>query len=342
MVATDRYGLERIERVVNPREVWAREADDFTPWLAENIDLLGDALGMTLSVKETEVAVGDFKLDILAFDGADRAVVIENQLERTDHTHLGQCLVYASGLEAVTIVWIAQSFRDEFRQSFEWLNEHTSPGIRFFGIEIGVVRVGNDGPMAPVLDVVVRPNDWQKSLQLGTERPSPTSPVNQARQQFFGDVIAVVAESHASIRVPTPSNQNWVQFASGPFGYWGLSAATGSRLRIDAYLDCGDQVRNKELFDWFHADRHRWETELGFPLEWERLDDKRAARFAVYHDGFDVEGDLSGLREWATAHLSSMFGVLNGPLREEAQRIRKEHQSMVAASDDESDRDADE
>src|SRR3954451_12373014 len=115
----DSKGLSRLRRVANPRDVWSSESGDFTPWLAENIDVLADELGMTLRVRSTEVPVGKFRLDILAEDDEGRTVIVENQLERTDHSHLGQCLVYASGLEASTVVWIAPTFRDDFRRALD-------------------------------------------------------------------------------------------------------------------------------------------------------------------------------------------------------------------------------
>jgi len=122
------------------------ESGDFTPWLAENIDVLADALEMTLTVVATEVRIGDFRLDIHAKDGNDRSVVIENQLERTDHGHLGQCLVYASGLDASTVIWVAPNFREEFRSALDWLNEHTDSELGFFGVEIGIVQIGHGPP----------------------------------------------------------------------------------------------------------------------------------------------------------------------------------------------------
>src|ERR1700712_3068445 len=157
----DSKNLGRLRRVANPRDVWTSESMDFTPWLAENIDVLADELGMTLTVTGTEVLVGEFRLDIRAEDQDGRVVVIENQLERTDHSHLGQCLVYASGLEASTVVWIAPRFRDDFRRALDWLNERTDVGVNFFGVEVGVVQIA-DGPRAPVFEVVARPNEWQK------------------------------------------------------------------------------------------------------------------------------------------------------------------------------------
>lgn len=221
-VELDSKNLGRVRRVANPRDVWTSESLDFTPWLADNIDVLADELGMSLTVTGTEVLVGDFRLDIRAEDQDGRVVVIENQLERTDHSHLGQCLVYASGLEASTVVWVAPTFRDDFRRALDWLNERTDQGVNFFGVEVGVVQIG-DGPRAPVFEVVARPNDWQKRVKSAGNTagggPGPGSTRNSQRQDFFADVLSAVVAQVPAIRMPARSNDSWLSFASGPFGY---------------------------------------------------------------------------------------------------------------------------
>ena len=161
-MATDAYGLGRLERLANPRDIWKHEASDFTPWLAENIDVLSDAIGLPLTVVGQEVLVGDFRVDIHATDPDGMNVIIENQLEPSDHSHLGQLLVYASGIEASTAIWITTRLRDEHRSALVWLNERTDADVRAFGIEVSIVRIG-DSLCAPVLDVVVEPNDWAEA-----------------------------------------------------------------------------------------------------------------------------------------------------------------------------------
>jgi hypothetical protein len=158
--------------------VWTSESGDFTPWLAENIDVLADALDMTLTVVATEVRIGDFRLDIHAKDGNDRSVVIENQLERTDHGHLGQCLVYASGLDAATVIWVAPNFREEFRSALDWRNEHTDSELGFFGVEIGIVQIGH-GPPAPVFDIVSGPQRRRKQSRPPAPPPKPAPPLRR-------------------------------------------------------------------------------------------------------------------------------------------------------------------
>ena len=148
------------------REFWDKEDRDFTPWLAdeENIGLLGETIGFDLEVEAQEKNVGPFRADILCKDTVtDSWVLIENQLERTDHSHLGQLLTYAAGLEAVTVVWIAEGFTDEHRAALDWLNEITDEKFSFFGLEIELWRIG-DSPMAPKFNVVSHPNDWTKTV----------------------------------------------------------------------------------------------------------------------------------------------------------------------------------
>ncbi len=328
VVELDEKGLGRLRRMANAREVWQTEAGDFTPWLAANLDVLAEALGMTLTLISTEVSVGDFRLDVHAEDDSGRTVIIENQLERTDHGHLGQCLLYASGLEASTVVWIAPSFRDEFRRTFDWLNERTDLGVNFFGVEIGVVQIGDSGPHAPVFDVVSRPNDWQKSVKGGTAAPTSANAVvssaNAARQDYFQEVLTIVNQKNPAIRIPARGRGNWVSFGSAPFGNWDLSVSKTGDLRIEAYLDMGDKTLTKALFDEFTANAADWDQQTGAKITWERLDDARASRVAVYQP-FDPTDETGRAVSVATAAdtLLRMHAVLNEPLRTRAIAIRK-------------------
>src|SRR5438874_2064357 len=157
--------LGRLEKV-DLRTVWTNEAGDFTPWLGreENLRLLGDAIDIELEPEAQEKYVGPFRADLLCKDAATGDwVLIENQLERTDHTHLGQLLTYAAGLQAVTIVWVAERFTDEHRATLDWLNEITDDQINFFGLEIELWRIA-DSPVAPKFNIVSQPNDWSRSV----------------------------------------------------------------------------------------------------------------------------------------------------------------------------------
>lgn len=157
----------RFDRLVDLplREAWKHEAHEFTPWLAKNIDHLSDAIGIPLELTGTEVAVESFSADILARNPMDDTVVlIENQLEQTDHTHLGQIMTYLAGLRAQTVVWIAPDFRQPHLSAIRWLNEQTAEGFSFFAVRARVVRIG-DSPFAPIFDVVEKPDGWGRSLK---------------------------------------------------------------------------------------------------------------------------------------------------------------------------------
>jgi hypothetical protein len=318
----DSAGLGRLTHVAQPREVWLTEAGHFTPWLADNLDVLAEEMGLSLTLTATEVPVGEFRLDIKAETADGRVVIIENQLQRTDHGHLGQLLVYASGLEAVIVVWVAPAFRDDHRRTLDWLNERTDEGVSFFGVEVGIVQIGN-GPRAPVFDVVARPNDWQKHVKaVAGGGPLPViTPLNEVRQEFFLEALAEIALMKPGIRIPSKQSANWLSFASGPFGYWAISVTQDRRIRLEAYLDSGDQERNKRLFD--HA-RSRIAAPPGLEISWERLDAKRASRIACYYDEvppFDDAGRVHA-RQWTVSTFGSLYDTYNAALRTVATELR--------------------
>lgn len=146
------------------REAWEHEAHSFTPWLADNIERIGEEIGVPLELTGTEVAVENFSADILARNPQDGTLVlIENQLEITDHKHLGQIMTYLAGLEAQTVIWIAPEFREPHLSAIRWLNENTADGFGFFAVRVRVVRIG-DSPFAPIFEIVAKPSDWERNL----------------------------------------------------------------------------------------------------------------------------------------------------------------------------------
>lgn len=149
------------------RDVWRHEALDFTQWLAlpENLALLGESIGIELTDPRTEVGVGAFKVDIVATDVVgDQSVIIENQLEATNHDHLGKIITYAAGHNASVIIWVVQSAREEHQNAIDWLNEHTTPDVSFFLVEIQAWRIGASEP-APAFEIVAKPNDWARAVK---------------------------------------------------------------------------------------------------------------------------------------------------------------------------------
>ena len=175
--------LGKLERV-EVREAWGHEARDFTPWLADNLDLLADELGVELELEATEVQVGPYRADIVARNRFDDSVVlIENQLETANLQHLGQILAYMAGIDAHIVVWIATGFNQAHRSAIRWLNEHTVDPFAFFAVEVRTVRIG-DSRLAPVFDVVERPNEWERTLQAARSRGG-VSELGKFRREFW-------------------------------------------------------------------------------------------------------------------------------------------------------------
>lgn len=195
------------------RDAWLGEATDFTPWLAntDNIALLGETIGIELEVESQEKNVGPFRADILCRDTIDNHyVLIENQLERTDHGHLGQLLTYAAGLEAVTIIWVASRFTDEHRAALDWLNNATTSGFNFFGLEVELWRIG-DSALAPKFNVVSQPNDWTKTVreQAGAAQSGPLSDFQRLHLEFWTQFRQYLADRGSSIQITRPSASHW-------------------------------------------------------------------------------------------------------------------------------------
>jgi len=306
--------LGKLKRL-DPRTIWSSESRDFTPWLAENINMLGEVLGTELEVSATETTIGDFSLDILARDLATgNNVVIENQYGLTDHDHLGKLLTYASGVEASMLVWIAEQIRDEHRQALEWLNERTDSSTSFFAIALEVLQI-DESPPAVNLNPIVFPNKWQKATH-GTSHGA--SPKGQAYQVFFQRLVDELRDKHKFTGSRIAQPQNWAFFASGVSGIvYAAVFAQGNRVRVEAYIDQGDAAKNKELFDQLFRKRAEIETELGESLSWERLDDKRASRIAVYRDGSITVDDatLTEIRNWMVDRLLAFKRVLTPRLK---------------------------
>src|SRR5918996_2227196 len=173
----ERVELGRLERL-DLRSFWGEQLTALTPWFLQNVDLLSETLGIDITPLQRDINVDTGAFNVLGADALGRPIGIPNRLEATDHSQLGQLIVEASGLEAAVVIWVAPHFREEFRRGLDWLNERTDQQVDFFGVEIGLVRIGRSLP-APVLDVVVQPRNWRKGgrrqvrLPVGTPLPGP-------------------------------------------------------------------------------------------------------------------------------------------------------------------------
>lgn len=286
------------------RDVWSHEAIDFTPWLATNIEALGDALGLELEITEREASFGDFSLDLLAKDlGSSRTVIIENQLTQTDHDHLGKLLTYAAGFNASTVIWVSEIVRDEHRQALEWLNQRTDTETQFFAVVVEVLKIDDSKP-AFNFKPVVFPNEWQKSKKQKTT--ANTSSKGEKYRAYFQALIDELREVHKFTGARVGQPQNWYSFSSGIQGVvYSAVFAQGGKARAEIYIDQGDQEKNKLLFDALKDEEEEITATYGNPLEWERLDEKRASRIAIYRDGMieSSDSELEEIRKWQIENL---------------------------------------
>jgi hypothetical protein len=303
---------------VNLRTVWEHEEAEFTPWLLENIGLLGKTLGLELDLVEREVSSGDFFADLVAKDlNSNRLVLIENQLEPTDHHHLGEIMTYAGNRKAGVIVWISPTFRDEHRQALEWLNDVTDEDVDFFGIQLDLYKIGTSLP-APLFSIVAKPSNWKKERQ---RRLREYSPLREAYHVFFGELLkALKAKSPRSTSAQNVGYNNWFSIAGGRFGFsYSFSFTQTRRFRVELYIDVGDQAANKKAFDLLKDDESALTSQLGEPLAWERLDAKRASRVGLYCaksiQATDSADDLIELRRWAVEAFLKLRSALDSRVR---------------------------
>ena len=306
--------MAKLERLIKVplREFWEGEASDFTPWLAdeENIGLLGETIGFELEVEAQEKNVGPFRADILCKDTVtDSWVLIENQLERTDHSHLGQLLTYAAGLDAVTVVWIAEGFTDEHRAALDWLNEITDERFSFFGLEIELWRIG-DSPMAPKFNVVSHPNDWTKTVSR-ISRNELTS-VQQLHLEYWTTLREILEERNGVIMPVNPLPRYWMPFAVGRSNF-SLSASTsvkGQWVCVSLTLTGKD---GKDHFYLLERDKAGIEEEVGAELKWGGKYVQKQSYISLYQRGVDLEDrqDWNKQHRWLCEQLETFYRVFS-------------------------------
>ena len=255
---------------------------------------------MELEMSETEAAVGEFSVDILAKDLATgMIVIIENQFGSTDDDHLGKLLTYAGGFDAYALVWIAEFVRDEHRQALEWLNDRTDESTSAFALELEVIKIDDSAPAFNFKPIVV-PNKWEKAARAASK--GNPSQKGEAYKDYFQKLIDELREEYHFTGAKVAFAQNWYSFASGISGItYGTSFAQGDRIRVEVYIDRDDADANKKLFDWLLTKKAEVEEKIGTSLEWERLDNRRASRIAMYRTGTINSDDasLQEIRTWA-------------------------------------------
>lgn len=261
------------------REAWSHEAHHFTKWLAEeeNLKMLGDELGFDIKLIQTEAGVGSFSLDILAEeDNTGKKIIIENQLEVTDHDHLGKLITYASGYDAKVIVWVVKDVREEHRQAIDWLNEHTDEETEFYLVKIELWQI-DSSPYAPKFEIISKPNDWTKTVRHSAEVGELTD--TKIKQLEFWNLFKDFAKRNNSrLRLQKCYPQHWTNISIGlSEAHVSLTINTRENLfGAELYIPS-----KKELYGKALENKEQIENELGEKLEWMELPERKASRIKV-------------------------------------------------------------
>ena len=321
--------LGKLERV-DLRDVWTTEEQDFTPWLAkeENLQILGETIRIDLELEAREKNVGPFRADILCKDTeADTWVVIENQLKGTDHSHLGQLLTYAAGLDAVTIVWVAAMFTNEHLAAMDWLNRNTDKRLRFFGLEIELWRIGAS-LAAPKFNVVASPDEWSKSASKGG---------GSIELEYWTKLVECIQKQSSLLQnLPKPQSQSWFEFPVKPPEFNLVATMQKKHQRILASL----YIRGpnaKLFFGRLREQKEEIAKSLDYPLDWEASPseqdariNKQDARIAVYRKDDPYNQDRwPEQHQWLADRLNDLHKVF-------ASRI-KAHKADDGRPDDDDD-----
>ncbi|MDY6172577.1 MAG: DUF4268 domain-containing protein [Fusobacterium necrophorum] len=272
---------------VDIRELWKHEQYDFSEWLSkeDNIEMLSDEIGLTLTDVNKEVFVGSYRCDLVAKDETTGIkVIIENQLEATNHDHLGKIITYASGLDANVVIWIVKEAREEHRSAVEWLNNKTTKDISFFLIEIRAYKIGDSLP-APKFVIMEKPNDFVKTANTSINS-GELSKAQAERLNFWNKFNEIVASRNKPFNLRKATTDHWYDVAIG------TNEAHISITLVNKISSIGIEIYindNKELFDKLNAISEIIENELGFTMDWQRLDNKKASRIIYYIEGLDFD-----------------------------------------------------
>ncbi len=309
--------LSRLE-TMDPRDVWSDEARDFTPWLMENAQYLGEVLGIDVEFEAREHPVGAFSLDIFGRDITNECVlIVENQLAETDHKHLGQLLTYAAGTDAATIVWVAPRFRDEHRQALEFLNNKVGDEARFFGVEVSVVRLG-DSPPAPMFNLIAKPSEWRSQVA-AAQNNSELSEKRELYRSFWTKYLDAVHARHPSAtNVRSASTRNWTHINYLRKGInISLAFLSKSQVICEVYIDLFDAEKNSAVLHALQEHRDEVEKAVGETLQWDDVPLKRACRIRAITNG-DVsdEDGHKALIDWMMDHQLKIKAVIK-PLVEQ-------------------------
>lgn len=263
------------------REVWKHEALDFTTWMLDNVEVVGDIINLNLSNAEREKSAGSFNVDLVAEDDMGGLVIIENQLDKSNHDHLGKLITYLTSLEAKTAIWIVADPRPEHVRAISWLNE--SSAASFYLLKVEAIRIGDSQP-APLLTLIVGPSE--EARELGDKKKQMAERYI-IRKKFWTQLLDQsknMTKLHSNI---SPSEHNWIGTSAGKRGLGLNYTVTQNNSTVELYIDRGreSEEENKIIFEELFKEKENIENVFGKALEWQSLEGKRACRIKGVVDG---------------------------------------------------------
>jgi hypothetical protein len=265
------------------RSVFRDEARHFTTWLEQNLEVLAERLGIELNLVQREKTVGDFNVDLLCEDESGRPIIVENQLEKTDHDHLGKLLTYLVNLNASAAIWVTGDPRPEHEKVVDWLNESTGADTSFYLVKVETIRIGDSSP-APLFTVIAAPDEQLREVG---EKKKEWADRHYKRVEFWKGLLERSKQRTRLFATISPGRHSYIGTGSGKsgvtFNYSLSKGSAAAELYIDHDHETGEG--NKAIFDALAAQKKDIEAEFGGPLEWERLDDRRASRISKWFEG---------------------------------------------------------
>ncbi len=283
--------LGRLENV-ELRNIWKHEALDFTKWLAkkENIALLGKEIGIDIEVIETEMNVGRYNVDIYAKDiNSNKKIIVENQLENTNHDHLGKVIVYSAGLDADIAIWVVKDVNEEHKQAVEWLNENSFEKINIFLVKVELWKIGNS-LIAPKFQIVCEPNNWSKLLKQKSDDELCDRKIEQLK--FWQGFVDYIRDKEKNFTLTKPLPQNWYSISVGSSDY---KISLVYNISVDG-LKCQFEVSNKGIFRKLEQYRNEIDTEIS-NLEWDYLEERKTDKIILNY-GDKVSNDIDSAYAW--------------------------------------------
>ena len=276
------YNLSNLKQI-SLRKVWQHEEKDFSQWLSqdENLSILGEEIGIDIELIETEASVGNYRVDMLAEESeTGKKIVIENQLESTDHDHLGKIITYSSGLDAEVIIWVVKDLREEHRQAVDWLNEHTDSNLNIFVAKIELWQI-DDSPIAPKFQILSRPNDWKNIVKDTKKQELSKTKLQQLK--FWEKFREFVQDNNYKLSTGfTPRPRMWYNIRLGTTKCH-ISVKVNT---LKDYISCEIYIpHDEDFYEKLYDKKNEIEDNLDSKLEWQKLPNKKASRIIIKNDG---------------------------------------------------------